>query len=149
MPGVCPVNSGDSGRSARRVGTDGHECTFTAQTLLSTERDTGKARMLRYFFHCTDGADLILDRHGRTLASDDHALGHGLFVAEKIMRELSDYEEWSSWTVCVYDIDQRMIGTVPFDRALPALANGPAIDGAMSWPTCFRLPNPHRSTKSL
>ena len=105
--------------------------------------------MSRYFFHCTDGADFILDRHGRTLSSDEQALGHGLLVAEKIMRDLSDYEEWSAWTVCVYDSEQRVIGTVPFDRAAPALTNGPAaIEGAIPWRTCLRLPNPHQNTKS-
>src|SRR5688500_18970309 len=70
--------------------------------------------MARYFFHCTDGADFMLDRRGSKAADGAQALGQALLVAERTMCELPDYEDWASWVVCVYDDEQRMIATVPF-----------------------------------
>jgi len=95
--------------------------------------------MARYFFHCTDGADFMLDRRGYKAADDAQALGQALLVAERAMRELPDYEDWASWVVCVYDDEQRMIATVPFDRAVPASVNSSAAETEeaflwKSWP---------------
>ena len=106
--------------------------------------------MARYFFHCTDGADLLLDRHGIKAASDAQALGEALLAAEKAMRELPDYQDWASWLVCVYNDEQRMIATVPFDRAIPASAN-PVVaqrEEAILWKTCPPWPRHHPSTRS-
>jgi hypothetical protein len=101
--------------------------------------------MLRYYFHCTDGADLIPDRRGRKLANKEQAFGEALLAAESIMRELPDYGDWASWVVC-HDDEHRMIGTVPFDRAVPSLANRPAaIDGLQPWE--LRLTSHHTSIK--
>ena len=91
----------------------------------------------QYSFHCTDGFDLILDRKGIKAGSDEQALGYALLVAERLMLDLPDYENWTSWSVCVYDHQQRMVGIVPFDRAVPALANRdlPARRGTAPWTT--------------
>ena len=105
-----------------------------------------RATVLRYYFHCTDGADLIINRRGRRLANNEQALGEALLAAESIIRELPDYDGWASWVVCVYDDEHRMIGTVPFDRALPALANGTATkNGAIPWE--LLLPRHHPSIR--
>ena len=103
--------------------------------------------MACYFFHCTDGADLLLDHRGIKAASDAQVLGEALLVAEKAMRELPDYEDWASWLVCVYNDEQRMIATVPFDRAIPASANPVAAqrEEAILWKT---WPRHHPSTRS-
>ena len=105
--------------------------------------------MLRYHYHCTDGVDLIIDRRGRTAVNDQQALQEAVLVAERVIRELPEYDQWGSWLVCVHDDEHRMIGTVPFDRALPALANAEAaLREAFSWTTDPCWPIPHRSIRS-
>jgi hypothetical protein len=105
--------------------------------------------MARYFFHCIDGADLILDRGGSKAADHAQALGQALLVAERAMGELPDYEDWASWVVGVYNDEQRMIATVPFDRAMPASANVEAAkrEEAILWTTCLPWPRHHPSTR--
>jgi hypothetical protein len=105
--------------------------------------------MLRYHYHCTDGADLIIDRRGRTAANDEQARREAVLVAERVIRELPEYDQWGSWVVCVYDNEQCMIGTVPFDRALPALAHAEvALREAFSWMIDPCWPSPHPNTRS-
>ena len=65
------------------------------------------------------------------------------------MLDLPDYENWTSWMVCVYDDQQKMVGVVPFDRAVPAVAyrDLPAKQGAARWTSAFLWPNHHPSTE--
>ena len=105
--------------------------------------------MWRDHYHCTDGVDLIIDRRGRTAANDEQALQEAVLVAERVIRELPEYDQWGSWVVCVYDNEHRMIGTVPFDMALPALANvQAALREAFSWTIDPCWPSPHPDTSS-
>src|SRR5215212_1809888 len=106
--------------------------------------------MAQYSFHCTDGHDLIVDRKCTNAGGDEQALGYALLVAERLMLDLPDYENWTSWMVCVYDDQHRMVGVVPFDRAVPALANRdlPARRGAAPWTkSAFLWPSHHPSTE--
>jgi hypothetical protein len=69
--------------------------------------------MPTYFFHCTDGADLILDRTGREVEDfelDSTAMG----VAEDVAFRLPASFDWSGWVVSVYDADGRQVAIVPF-----------------------------------
>jgi hypothetical protein len=78
--------------------------------------------MNRYFLHCTDGTDFVLDGQGIRAETRDEALRYAASLSERLMHSVPDYEDWGSWLVCVYDEQDRMIGTVPFRN--PAQAAG-------------------------
>jgi hypothetical protein len=78
--------------------------------------------MNRYFLHCTDGTDFVLDGQGIRAETRDQALRYAASLSERLMHSVPDYEDWGSWLVCVYDEQDRMIGTVPF--RIPAQAAG-------------------------
>lgn len=67
-----------------------------------------------HYFHCTDGADLIVDREGR----DDGGefIGRAREVAGEIMRAVPAFHEWSEWAVHVYDA-RGEVAIVPFGEA--------------------------------
>ena len=56
--------------------------------------------MSRYFFHCSDGVDLVLDREGVEIEASD-VLWSGMRAAERLIRALPSYDDWSAWTVSV------------------------------------------------
>jgi hypothetical protein len=59
--------------------------------------------MPRYYLHCTDGQNLILDRRGHVLTGEHevHALAES--AATRLMRRLPRYPRWSEWFVCVHN----------------------------------------------
>ena len=69
--------------------------------------------MPTYFFHCTDGADLILDRTGREVG-DFELDSTAIAVAEEASFRLPASFDWSGWVVSVYDADGRQVAVVPF-----------------------------------
>lgn len=66
-----------------------------------------------HYFHCTDGADLIVDRQGREAREADGVLGRAREVAAEIMRAVPAFREWENWAVHVYDA-QGEVAIVPF-----------------------------------
>ena len=76
--------------------------------------------MAKYFFHCTDGIDLALDRDGID-CSDDDILAEAQAASRRMMRALPASFDWSGWMVCVYDDKGRQVGAEPFPaRQAPA-----------------------------
>lgn len=68
-----------------------------------------------HYFHCTDGADLIVDRDGRD-ADGDELIGRAREVAGEIMRAVPAFTEWGAWAVHVYDAGGE-VAIVPFADA--------------------------------
>ena len=69
--------------------------------------------MAIHHFHCTDGADLIIDREGRVTAGLDEVYGAAREAAERLVRALPSYADWSNWMVCIYD-ELGQVDVVPF-----------------------------------
>jgi hypothetical protein len=69
--------------------------------------------MAVHYFHCTDGVDMVIDHDGRRMGSPDEMVSHAHLVAARLMRALPGYNEWSSWTVHVYD-EMGMVAIVDF-----------------------------------
>lgn len=58
--------------------------------------------MLKYYFHCSDGYDLVVDREGRELGESD-LLWIALDAAARLMSELQTYDGWADWVVAIHD----------------------------------------------
>ena len=58
--------------------------------------------MPRFYFHCSDGVDLVLDREGVEIEASD-VLWWGMRAAERLIKALPSYDGWSAWTVSVHD----------------------------------------------
>jgi len=69
--------------------------------------------MSRFYFHCSDGVDLVLDREGIEIDASDVLLSP-LRAAERLIRALPSYDDWSAWTVSVHDEQGSLVKTVPF-----------------------------------
>jgi hypothetical protein len=77
--------------------------------------------MAKYFFHCTDGIDLALDRDGIE-CTDDDIFAEAQAASRRMMRALPASFDWSDWMVCVYDDKGRQVAAEPFPaRQAPAL----------------------------
>ena len=69
--------------------------------------------MSRFYFHCSDGVDLVLDRKGVEIEASD-VLWSPLRAAARLIRALPSYDDWSAWTVSVHDEQGSLVETVPF-----------------------------------
>ena len=69
--------------------------------------------MSRFYFHCSDGVDLVLDREGIEIEASDVLLS-ALRAAERLIRALPSYDDWSAWTVSVHDERGSLVETLPF-----------------------------------
>ena len=69
--------------------------------------------MPRFYFHCSDGVDLVLDREGIEIEASDVLLS-ALRAAERLIRALPSYDDWSAWTVSVHDERGSLVETLPF-----------------------------------
>ena len=70
--------------------------------------------MARYFLHCTDGTDLVLDRVGIEISDDENLPRIAFGAALRLMRSLPSYRDWASWIVAVHDQDGHQIETMSF-----------------------------------
>lgn len=70
--------------------------------------------MPAYYFHCTDGYDLILDRAGRRMRSRRSAEIVAYTVAGRVMRSAREAVDWSRWLVTVQDETGSLVAVVPF-----------------------------------
>ena len=73
--------------------------------------------MALHYFHCTDGADLIVDRHGRETAGPGDLRRRAGSVAAEVMAAVPAYDEWENWSVHVYD-ERGQVAIVPFPPRL-------------------------------
>ena len=69
--------------------------------------------MPRFYFHCSDGFDLVGDREGVEIQGSD-VLWSALRAAARLMKALPSYDGWSAWTVSVHDERGSLVETVPF-----------------------------------
>ena len=70
--------------------------------------------MPRYYLHCTDGVDFVLDRVGHEIDAESELMWFAYRAADRLMGELPEYDGWSSWMVVVQSDDGRQVETVPF-----------------------------------
>jgi hypothetical protein len=103
-----------------------------------------EAIMAKYHFHCTDGADFLLDREGRRLTSDSDLLWHGLRKAAELMQRVPDYDGWASWLVCVHSEHGCLVETIPFPMALELSERfeESIVPSCSSATSMFSLPQP-------
>jgi hypothetical protein len=72
-----------------------------------------EGEVARFYFHCSDGFDLILDREGIEVEGSD-VLWWALRAAALLMNTLPSYDGWSAWTVAVHNELGSLVETVPF-----------------------------------
>src|SRR5215213_11137184 len=70
-------------------------------------------RMPRFYFHCSDGVDLVLDREGVESEASD-VLWLGMRAAERLITALPSYDDWPAWVVSVHDERGSLVETLPF-----------------------------------
>jgi hypothetical protein len=71
----------------------------------------------KFYFHCGDGVDLVLDREGIEIAASD-VLWWALRAAVRLMSALPSYDDWSAWTVSVHNERGSLIESVPFPASM-------------------------------
>ena len=80
--------------------------------------------MPRYFLHCTDGVDFVLDKVGHEIDAESELMWLAYRAADRLMAELPDYDGWANWLVAVHNESGCLVETVPFpgdaDTTLPA-----------------------------
>jgi hypothetical protein len=69
--------------------------------------------MSRFYFHCSDGVDLVLDREGVESEASD-VLWLGMRAAERLITALPSYDDWPAWTVSVHDERGSLVETLSF-----------------------------------
>jgi hypothetical protein len=67
----------------------------------------------KFYFHCSDGVDLVLDRKGIEIEGSD-VLWWALRAAARLINALPRYDDWSSWTVSVHNERGSLVETVAF-----------------------------------
>ena len=70
-------------------------------------------KLPRFYFHCSDGVDLVLDREGVESEPSD-VLWLGMRAAERLITALPSYDDWPAWTVSVHDERGSLVETLPF-----------------------------------
>jgi hypothetical protein len=78
-----------------------------------------EGELKRFYFHCSDGLDLVLDREGIE-ADGSEVLWWALKAADRLMSALLTYDGWSAWTVAVHDQRGCLVDTVPFPKNVDA-----------------------------
>jgi hypothetical protein len=70
--------------------------------------------MSTYYFNCTDGRDLVLDREGIEDSGETNLLWLASQAAARLMSQLPEFDGWSEWVVTIYDERGHQVETVPF-----------------------------------
>jgi hypothetical protein len=105
--------------------------------------------MNRYYLHCTDGTDFVLDGQGIHAETREQALRYASLLSERLMHSVPDYEDWGFWVVCVYDGQDRMVGTVPFRNPTHASGQREATDQVASRSAQSEVPGMTRHYPSV
>lgn len=69
--------------------------------------------MARYRFHATNGVAFVLDSVGRDVRRPERLTRRASEVAESVMKELDDLEDWAEWSVSVHDLSGRRVLVQP------------------------------------
>ena len=70
--------------------------------------------MARYRFHATNGVAFVLASVGRDVRGPERLTRRASEVAESVMNELNDHEDWAEWSVSVHDLRGRRVLVQPF-----------------------------------
>ena len=70
--------------------------------------------MARYRFHANNGYAFVLDSVGRDVRRPERLTRRASEVAQSVMNELDDQEDWSEWSVSVHDLSGRRVLVQPF-----------------------------------
>ena len=98
--------------------------------------------MPRFYFHCSDGVDLVLDREGVEIEASD-VLWLGMRAAERLIRAaLPSYDDWPAWTVSVHDERGSLVETLPFPANTDRRDALHFEEGIARW---THRPNPHQT----
>jgi hypothetical protein len=73
--------------------------------------------MARYYLHCTDGVDFVLDKVGHEIDAEADLMWFAYRAADRLMGELPEYDGWASWIVVVQNSSGSQVETVPFPAA--------------------------------
>jgi hypothetical protein len=93
---------------------------------------TMESELPRFYFHCSDGSDFVVDREGLEVQGSD-VLWCALRAAARLMNALPTYDGWSAWTVSVHNERGSLVETVPF----PHVHGSEALcleEGTNRWP---------------
>jgi hypothetical protein len=74
--------------------------------------------MARYYLHCTDGVDFVLDRVGHEIDAESDLMWFAYRVADRLMSELPEYDGWADWIVVVQNEAGCQVETLPFPAEL-------------------------------
>lgn len=84
--------------------------------------------MARYYLHCTDGVDLVLDRVGLVIDAESELMWFAYRAADRLMSELPDYDGWARWLVAVHNEGGSLVEIVPFPaQAETGMADADAV----------------------
>lgn len=90
--------------------------------------DTTETAMARYYLHCTDGVDFVLDRVGLAIDAESELMWFAYRAAARLMSELPDYDGWADWLVAVHNEAGSLVEIVPFPaHADTAMADADAV----------------------
>ena len=78
--------------------------------------------MARYRFHATNGVAFVLDTVGRDVRRPERLTRRASEVAQSVMNELDDHEDWAEWSVSVHDLSGRRVLVQPFVTRADSMA---------------------------
>ena len=90
--------------------------------------------MPRYYLHCTDGVDFVLDEVGHEIEVESELMWFAYRAADRLMGELPDYDGWPSWLVVVQSDTGCLVETVPFPKNVDTSDAFCSEGGIDSWP---------------
>ena len=102
-----------------------------------------ECKLSRFFFHCSDGVDLVLDREGVEIEASD-VLWSGMRAAERLIRALPSYDGWSAWTVSVHNERGSLVETLPFPTNTDHRDALRFEEGIERW-VSYSPPHPHQT----
>ena len=70
--------------------------------------------MARYRFHATNGYECVFDAQGKDIRVPERLVRRADEVAQEVMSNLADREDWSAWHVTVHDLSGRRVLVKPF-----------------------------------
>ena len=103
-------------------------------------------KLSRFYFHCSDGVDLVLDREGVEIEASD-VLGFALRAAARLISALPSYDDWSAWTVSVHDEQGSLVETLPFPANTDRRDALHFEEGIERWAT-HSPPHPHQTAST-
>ena len=102
-----------------------------------------ECKLSRFFFHCGDGVDLVVDREGVEIEASD-VLWSGMRAAERLIRALPSYDGWSAWTVSVHNERGSLVETLPFPTNTDRRDALHFEEGIERW-VSYSPPHPHQT----